>query len=56
MYPTFLNNCFRGVANGRLDKTIRKYTTFDEKKADEYRESQALPGYDSAHHSPYRIV
>jgi hypothetical protein len=49
MYPTF-NNCLRGAANGRMDKTIRKYTTFDEMKADEY------PGYDSAHHSPYRIV
>ena len=44
MYPTF-NNCLRGAANGRMDKTIRKYTNFDEMKADEYREWQALPGY-----------
>jgi hypothetical protein len=28
-----------------MDKTIRKYTNFDEMKADEYREWQALPGY-----------
>ena len=29
-----------------MDKTIRKYTDFDEIKADEYREWQALPGYE----------
>ena len=29
-----------------MDKTIRKYTDFDAMKADEYREWQALPGYE----------
>ena len=28
-----------------MDKTIRKYDSFDEMKAQEYREWQALPGY-----------
>jgi hypothetical protein len=32
--------------NERMDKTIRKYTNFDEMKTDEYREWQALPGYE----------
>lgn len=30
----------------RMDKTIRKYTSFDEMKADEYREWQELPDYE----------
>ena len=29
-----------------MDKTIRKYGSFDEMKADEYREWQELPGYE----------
>jgi len=29
-----------------MDKTIRKYTSFDEMKADEYREWQELPDYE----------
>ena len=29
-----------------MDKTIRKYTKFEEMKADEYREWQALPGHE----------
>ena len=29
-----------------MDKTIRKYASFDEMKADEYREWQELPGYE----------
>lgn len=32
-----------------MDKTIRKYTNFEEMKADEYREWQALPGYARLH-------
>jgi hypothetical protein len=28
-----------------MDKSIRKYDSFDEMKADEYREWQELPGY-----------
>lgn len=29
-----------------MDKTIRKYTSFEEMKAEDYREWQALPGYE----------
>jgi hypothetical protein len=29
-----------------MDKTIRRYTKFEEMKADEYREWQALPGHE----------
>lgn len=29
-----------------MDKTLRVYDNFDEMKADEYREWQALPGYE----------
>jgi hypothetical protein len=29
-----------------MDKTIRKYGSFDEMKPDEYREWQELPGYE----------
>ena len=29
--------------NGRMDKTIRKYTDFEEMKADEYRYWQSRP-------------
>lgn len=31
------------VTNGPVDKTIRKYTSFDEMKADEYRYWQSRP-------------
>jgi hypothetical protein len=31
------------ATNGRMDKTIRKYTDFDEMKADEYRYWQSRP-------------
>jgi hypothetical protein len=31
------------VTNGRMDKTIRKYTDFAEMKADEYRYWQSRP-------------
>ena len=31
------------LKNGRMDKTIRKYTDFDEMKADEYRYWQSRP-------------
>jgi hypothetical protein len=29
-----------------MDKTIRKYASFDEMKTDDYREWQELPGYE----------
>jgi hypothetical protein len=29
-----------------MDKSIRIYTSFEEMKADDYREWQALPGYE----------
>lgn len=32
--------------NKRMDKTIRKYTSFDEMKADEYRYWQSRPLYE----------
>ena len=32
-----------GASNNRMDKTIRKYTSFDEMKADEYRYWQSRP-------------
>ena len=31
------------VTNGHMDKTIRKYTDFDDMKADEYRYWQSRP-------------
>jgi hypothetical protein len=34
------------MLEGAMDKTLRVYDNFDEMKADEYREWQALPGYE----------
>jgi hypothetical protein len=34
------------VKNGGMDKTIRKYTSFDDMKADEYRYWQSRPVHD----------
>ena len=34
------------ATNGRMDKTIRKYTDFDEMKADEYRYWQSRPAHE----------
>ena len=31
---------------GRMDKTLRKYTSFDEAKADEYRYWQSRPAHE----------
>lgn len=36
----------RHGTNDHMDKTILKYDNFDEMKPDEYREWQALPGYE----------
>jgi hypothetical protein len=37
------NDIAARVTNERMDKTIRKYTNFDEMKADEYRYWQSRP-------------
>jgi hypothetical protein len=38
-----LNDGSARISNYRMDKTIRKYTSFDEMKADEYRYWQSRP-------------
>ena len=38
-----LNESVAHVTKERMDKTIRKYTNFDEMKADEYRYWQSRP-------------
>ena len=34
------------LGTGRMDKTIHRFTTFDDIKADEYRYWQSRPGYE----------
>ena len=41
-----LENRPRGVCNRQVDKVLRKYTSLDEMKADEYRYWQSRPAYE----------
>ena len=41
-----LENPLAGVSNGDVDKTLRKYASLGEMKADEYRYWQSLPAYE----------
>jgi hypothetical protein len=44
--PSQLENRVPGVCNGEVDKILRKYTSLDEMKADEYRYWQSRPAHE----------